>query len=69
MLPEDDKLITKGENGGGGGEQSSHLAQNQDTKNKINQSSKGCEEEKKIFNCLYSKARSLAHKQELEWHI
>lgn len=31
----------------GGGEQSSHLAQNQDTKNKINQSSKGCEEEEK----------------------
>jgi len=31
----------------GGGEHRSHLAQNQDTKNKINQSSTGCEEEKK----------------------
>lgn len=29
-----------------GREQRSHLTQNQDNKNKINQSSKGCEEEK-----------------------
>lgn len=43
MLPEEEKQITKGERGE---EQSSCLAQNQDIENKINQSSKGCEEEK-----------------------
>lgn len=43
MLPEEEKQIKKGERGE---EQSSCLAQNQDIKNKINQSYKGCEEEK-----------------------
>lgn len=66
MLSEDDKQITK-EEGREWREQSSHLAQNQDTRNKINQRSHGHEEEN--FNCLYRKCRIQVRKQELEWLI
>lgn len=50
------------------GREPSNLAKNEDTQDKINQKSKGYEEEKN-FNCLNCKARSLFSKQELKWLI
>lgn len=67
VLSEEKKLITRGNDGGMRGRETSNVAKNGD-RTKLIKNPKYTRK-KKIFNCFYCKARSLFSKQELEWFI